>query len=70
MRCWSVFDGSNDFVHYPGIKNQNLKLKQTNSLAITKNSGLVFHPSAHIFSWIRQPNKYMGTSTRRNYYCV
>jgi len=23
MRCWSVFDGANHFVNYPGVKNQH-----------------------------------------------
>jgi len=45
MRCWSVFDGANYFVNYPGIKNKFQKQRKTNYLTISQNGELVFHPN-------------------------
>lgn len=45
MRCWSVFDGANYFVNYPGIKNQFQKQRRTNYLTVSQNGDLVFHPN-------------------------
>jgi len=45
MRCWSVFDGANHFVNYPGIKNKSQKQRRTNYLAVSQNGELVFHPN-------------------------
>jgi DNA excision repair protein ERCC-8 len=45
MRCWSVFDGANHFVNYPGVKNQHQKQRRTSYLAVSQNGELIFHPN-------------------------
>jgi DNA excision repair protein ERCC-8 len=45
MRCWSVFDGTNHFVNYPGVKNQHQKQRRTSYLAVSQNGELIFHPN-------------------------
>lgn len=45
MRCWSVFDGSNDFVHFQGVKSQYRKSKSATFFAVSGDSNLVFCPS-------------------------
>lgn len=45
MRCWSVFDGSNDFIHFQGVKNQYRKWNKTTFLTVSSDGQLVFCPS-------------------------
>jgi hypothetical protein len=46
MRRWSVFDGSNDFVHFQGLKNQYNKWNKTTFFTVSSDGELVFCPSA------------------------